>query len=197
MLRWIDSRIEELFINKITKSRYGLTNNFCIAINEAQRDMFWIFCNTHIDFFVFLSIAFKCSRKSNLQFNIIAGCFWHAVCYARLLLYVKHLQGMLYVLRIVVLTKLVYLDQDWTSFSIEKTSALSYLNYCLTGLNMLLLNHKIEDVSSIYNFVLDNFFFYLDFLSWTFTNPKTAGEGGGHSLNSSLPLPPTSQTLRH
>ena len=41
------------------------------------------------------------------------------------------------------------------------------------------------------------FFFYMGFLSRTFTNHRTAGEGGGHFINSSLPLPPTSQTLRH
>ena len=42
-----------------------------------------------------------------------------------------------------------------------------------------------------------NFVFYLGFLSRTFTNHRTAGEGGGHFFNSSLPLPPSSQTLRH
>ena len=41
------------------------------------------------------------------------------------------------------------------------------------------------------------FFFYLGFLSRTFTIHGTAGEGGGYLLNSSLPLPPASQTLRH
>ena len=41
------------------------------------------------------------------------------------------------------------------------------------------------------------FFFYLGFLSRPFTNHRTAGEGGGHFFNSSLPLPPVSQTLRH
>ena len=41
------------------------------------------------------------------------------------------------------------------------------------------------------------FFFYLGFLSRTFTNHRTAGEGGGHFFNSSLPLPPASQTIRH
>ena len=45
-------------------------------------------------------------------------------------------------------------------------------------------------------FVL-SFFFYLSFVSRTFTNHWTAREGGGHSINSSLPLPPASQTLRH
>ena len=36
-------------------------------------------------------------------------------------------------------------------------------------------------------------------LSRTFTNHRTAGEGGGggHFFKSSLPLPPASQTLRH
>ena len=44
-----------------------------------------------------------------------------------------------------------------------------------------------------------SFFFYLGFLSRTFTNHWTAGEGRGHFLNSSLPLPPASpsQTFRH
>ena len=42
------------------------------------------------------------------------------------------------------------------------------------------------------------FFFSIQvFLSRTFTNHRTAGKGGGHFLNSSLPLPPASQTLRH
>ena len=41
------------------------------------------------------------------------------------------------------------------------------------------------------------FFFYLGFLSRTFTKHRIAGEGGGHFFNSSLLLPPASQTLRH
>ena len=42
------------------------------------------------------------------------------------------------------------------------------------------------------------YLFYLGFLSQkTFTNHRTAGEGGGHFFNSSLPLPSASQTLRH
>ena len=35
------------------------------------------------------------------------------------------------------------------------------------------------------------------FLSRTFTNHRTSGEGGGHFFNSSLPLPSASQTIRH
>ena len=44
---------------------------------------------------------------------------------------------------------------------------------------------------------LSIFFFYLGFLSQPFTNHRTADEGGRNLFNSSLPLPPTSQTLRH
>ena len=41
------------------------------------------------------------------------------------------------------------------------------------------------------------FFFCLGFLSRTFTNYGTAGRGGGHSINSLLPLLPASQILRN
>ena len=41
------------------------------------------------------------------------------------------------------------------------------------------------------------FFSYVGFLSRTFTNHRTAGEGEGHFFNSLLPLPPASQTLGH
>ena len=49
----------------------------------------------------------------------------------------------------------------------------------------------------IYIYTIYTFFFYLGFLSRTSTNHRTAGEGGGYFFNSSLPLPPTSQTPRH
>ena len=39
-------------------------------------------------------------------------------------------------------------------------------------------------------------FFYLGFLSLAFTIHRTVGEGGGYLFNSSLLLPPASQTLR-
>ena len=51
---------------------------------------------------------------------------------------------------------------------------------------------KSEDTSLIIRV-----FFYLGFFSRTFTNYGTAGEGGGNFINSSLPLPTISQTLRH
>ena len=41
------------------------------------------------------------------------------------------------------------------------------------------------------------YIFYLDFLSQTLTNYRTAAAGGGHFFNFSVPLPPTSQALRH
>ena len=41
------------------------------------------------------------------------------------------------------------------------------------------------------------FFFYLGFLSRTFTIHRTVGEGGGYLFNSSLPFPPALQTLIH
>ena len=40
-------------------------------------------------------------------------------------------------------------------------------------------------------------FFLSGFVSQTFMNHRTARKGGGHSINSSLPLPTASQTLRH
>ena len=43
--------------------------------------------------------------------------------------------------------------------------------------------------------IINTFFFYLGFLSRPFTHHRTAGEGGGHFFNSSLQLPPASQTL--
>ena len=49
-----------------------------------------------------------------------------------------------------------------------------------------LLSFYIGLVSSVRRF----FFFYLGFLSWLFTNDRTAGEGRGHFFNSSLPLSP-------
>ena len=46
-------------------------------------------------------------------------------------------------------------------------------------------------------YIIFLYIFNLGFLLRTFTNHRTAGEGGGHFFNSSLPLPPASETLRH
>ena len=48
-----------------------------------------------------------------------------------------------------------------------------------------------------HSFIRNVFFFYLGFLSRTFTIHRPAGEGGGYFFKSSLPLPSASQTLRH
>ena len=60
-----------------------------------------------------------------------------------------------------------------------------------------LIIENIDDVKFINLPVFFVFFFYLGFLSRTFTIHGTAGEGGGYLFNSSLPLPPASQALRH
>ena len=60
---------------------------------------------------------------------------------------------------------------------------------------------NLQSAKSVTDFFLSitffAFFFYLDFLSRTFANHRTAGEGGGHFCNSSLLLPPASRALRH
>ena len=40
------------------------------------------------------------------------------------------------------------------------------------------------------------FYFYMGFLSRTFTIHRTAGDGGEYLFNSSTPFPPASQTFR-
>ena len=59
-----------------------------------------------------------------------------------------------------------------------------------------LLKHLSKVLSPLRESEHNIFFFYLGFLSQTFTIYRTAGEGGGYFCNSSLPLPPSSQTLR-
>ena len=54
----------------------------------------------------------------------------------------------------------------------------------------------ITSLPEVY-FRFRRFFFYLGFLSQTFTIHKIAGEEGGYLFNSSLPLPPASKTLKH
>ena len=87
---------------------------------------------------------------------------------------------------------------DSLSKSINKISEIddyiSQINNKFTG-NM---RSMISSLSPPINEILEIFFFfYLGFLLRTFTNHRTAGEGGGHFFNSSLPLPPASQTIGH
>ena len=58
-------------------------------------------------------------------------------------------------------------------------------------ISSLLIGHQLRSLFFFF------FFFYLGFLSRAFTIHGTAGEGGGYLFNSSLPLPPASQALRH
>ena len=63
--------------------------------------------------------------------------------------------------------------------------------------NFVLMHHRNLQVLATEMFNIFFFFFYLGFLSRTFTIHGTAGEGGGYLFDSSLPLPAASQTLRH
>ena len=49
----------------------------------------------------------------------------------------------------------------------------------------------------IYPHLEQQIVFSMGFLSPAFTIHRTVGQGGGYFFNSSLPLPPASQTLRH
>ena len=49
----------------------------------------------------------------------------------------------------------------------------------------------------VVSYILQQFFFYLSFLSQTFMIQRAAGEGRSYFFQSSLPLPLASQTLRH
>ena len=55
--------------------------------------------------------------------------------------------------------------------------------------------HNLRDI--IFPLLLENIISYVGFLSRTFTVHMTTGEGGEYFFMSSLPRPPTSQTLRH
>ena len=78
---------------------------------------------------------------------------------------------------------------NWQEYSLD--FFLSDISSCIRESSQVILLSTISIKSSFF------FFFYPVFLSWPFTNHRTAREGGGHFFNSSLPLPPTSRTLRH
>ena len=94
-------------------------------------------------------------------------------------------------------TKMMKLIVTINSENVERTISVeqiisigriaTYLKIVPQQANMIVAH---IDISKIY-------FFYLCFVSRTFTNHRTTGEGGGHSINSSLPLPSASKTLRH
>ena len=65
----------------------------------------------------------------------------------------------------------------------------------------IIISSLIESIATrVSSFIYIYIYIYIvdqGFLSQTFTNHRTVGEGGGHFVNSSLPLPPVSQTLTH
>ena len=61
------------------------------------------------------------------------------------------------------------------------------------SLNKLTILHLSTSLSAIIPF----FFFYLGSLPRKFTNHRTLGKGGGYFSDSSLPLPSTSQKIKH
>ena len=69
-----------------------------------------------------------------------------------------------------------------------------FVRLSMSECNWSFLYSKFDSFGTVHLLI---FFFYLGFLSRTFSNHRTAGEEGGHFFNSSLPLPPASQTLRH
>ena len=80
---------------------------------------------------------------------------------------------------------------------------------CFKFFNLYLLlikdvsNHQIKLLnfwivhSLLFIFFVYLFIFYLGFPSWTFWNHRTAEKGSWYFVNSTPPLLPTSQTLRH
>ena len=82
---------------------------------------------------------------------------------------------------------LITFNVNVLSYSVWKSEKKEALHLNLEG---VVLVHDLRKYIYIY------IFFYLGFLSRTFTNHRTAGEGGGHLFISSLPLPPASQVLR-
>ena len=76
------------------------------------------------------------------------------------------------------------------------SEASSFRRKKLNMRNKLVMSRLVQ-INQPCSFFLFFFFFYLGCLSRTFSNHRTAGEGGGLFFNSSLPLPPASRTLRH
>ena len=83
-----------------------------------------------------------------------------------------------------------YLDKSLIVLSVT-TGSISIASFA-TGIGV-----PVGIVGVSFSLVFLTIFFYLGFLSRTFTNHKNAGEKGGHFFNSSLPLLTASQTLRH
>ena len=68
------------------------------------------------------------------------------------------------------------------------------IGFALGGIFVMVSDKFIPHCVSKFFFFF--FFFCLGVLSRPFMNHRTAGEWGGYFFNSSLPLPPASETLR-
>ena len=73
---------------------------------------------------------------------------------------------------------------------IWEKDAVKNVSYLKTGRNPL---KSCVQTVTLYDFA----FFYQGFLSQAFTNHRTAGEGDGFFSNSTLSLPPASETLKY
>ena len=88
---------------------------------------------------------------------------------------------------------LIYSGNQWSGFNMRGTSVMKE-SRCTSPI----IHRKSVLTCCKAEFAfLFCFFFYLTFLSQIFTTHRTAGEGKGYLLISFLPLPPTSQTIRH
>ena len=92
--------------------------------------------------------------------------------------------------RLTTSTILIGLTPDYSSKGINLNAKKA------SGCFAVSYRHSRWVISAIVFCFVVVFFFYLDFLSRTFTIHRTAGEGASNLFKSSLPLPPASQTLR-
>ena len=74
----------------------------------------------------------------------------------------------------------------------DVTKTLFRISPCLQTGKSFFYSENLKEISTLFSF-----FFYLGFASRTLKNHRTAREGVGHSINSSLPIPPASEKLRH
>ena len=77
-----------------------------------------------------------------------------------------------------------------------------FLSLCLSFFSLLVclfvlrMTRRVHYLLYVTAMIIE-LFFYLGFLLRTFMIHRTSGEGKDYFLNSSLPIPPTSQTITH
>ena len=109
--------------------------------------------------------------------------------------------GILLYIREDIPSKLLSIYQDIEGFSVEINLCgnKKWLLRCSYNPRKVQISNHLAELGKSTDLYLTKYFFYfyLGFLSRTFTIHGTAGKGGGYLFNFSLPLPPASQTLRH